>query len=67
MPTIRNNAKPTPQTDDKNIFPLAIYEAEDGHSGENADRTWSKNLFARSDRLLHQMGRGRSVSPSQRH
>ena len=59
MQAIRNSDKPTPRTNDNDICPLAIYKVRDGYSGENADRNWSKNLYAHFDRLFQQMGRSK--------
>ena len=56
MLEIRNNAEPTSQVDDINNFPLAIYEMGDGYSWKNADLSWLKNVYARADELLYQVG-----------
>ena len=64
MLEICNYAEPTSQTNDFNNFTLAICEIGDGYSQENVDHPWPENLYARADKIFHEMGRSRSVLPS---
>ena len=67
MPEIRNYVEPTSRMDDFHNFTLAIYEMGDGYNQKNVDRSWPKNLHARTDILLHQVGQNWNIPPSQRH
>ena len=67
MPEICNHAEPTSQTNDIHNFPLAIYEIRDGHSWKKANQSRVENLHGRTNKLFHQVGIRRSISPSQRY